>query len=327
LRFSKGSLSWVLAILWSPLFSPFLSGVEGGQPARVKAQLLPVYADTAATSGIVKFLRKGDSVEVLAQTDVGDNRWCSVKETGQSTMVGFVNCSALQFAEPPKKEARVEEKKVVPPSPPIDRSPPPSKPTRPPPPDRNMGAPPFGGFLQALWREDLPAVRDYLKRGVNPNQSTLDGTKPLLIAAKKRNPELLKPLIENGAEVDGRDENGLTALMWAASMGLEDNVGILIQAGANINGKDNSGLTPLMWATIQGHPRVVEILLARGAEVKMKNLKGLTAERLSQLIIADLKRSLADAEKTKSKAQTTKLKASLSRHEAVLQLLEAAVSR
>jgi ankyrin repeat protein len=41
----------------------------------------------------------------------------------------------------------------------------------------------------------------------------------LLMGAKMKNLELVRIFIENGADVDGRDRSGLTALMCAASGG------------------------------------------------------------------------------------------------------------
>jgi len=51
-----------------------------------------------------------------------------------------------------------------------------------------------------------------------------------------------------------------------------------------------------MWATLKGFADVVETLLSNGAEVNAKTTEGLTAQRTSQRIIADLKRSLGEAE-------------------------------
>lgn len=315
------------AILGVLLLAQGLPGAQAQEPfprATVKIELLPVYVDTGVSSGIVKFLRKGDQVEVMAETKVAGDTWCGVKEAGRGTMLGFVNCNALEYLKPREKSAQAEEKKppavlaLKPESLQLLRPPATPKPA-----PKTKDSPPFGEFLQALWKEDIQAVKDFLDRGIDPNQATAYGNRPLLIAAKKRNPVLLKVLIEKGAEVNGKDRNGLTALIAAASMGHVSNVEILIQAGADVNIKDNKGLTPLMWATMQGHADVVEILLAHGAETKTRTTEGMTAERMSQIIIADLKRSLADAEKAGRKELVSKLKGSIARHERVQRLFEA----
>ncbi|KNE70251.1 hypothetical protein AMAG_14402 [Allomyces macrogynus ATCC 38327] len=78
----------------------------------------------------------------------------------------------------------------------------------------------------------------------------------------------------NDIEVDGRDENGSTALMQAACFGYLQVVQRLIQAGADADLQDNNGWTALMWATNNNRTAVVEYLLARGAATDMKSRSG-----------------------------------------------------
>ncbi len=318
---------FLLGVLWSFSFAApgaWVSAAEPFRTARVRVGLLPVYSDTHVTSGIVKFLKRGDRVEVLAETVVTDSKWCSVRESARAPMLGFVNCLALEFSPEEKKDAAAQGKKPPPVVHPPEE---PKSPARPVPrksPKETKDPPPYGEFLQVLWKEDVGRVREMLQRGIDPNKPTSFGTRPLLIASKKKNPELLKVLMENGAGVDGKDGNGLTALMAASSMGFPANVRLLITAGADVNARDLKGLTPLMWATVQGHPQIVEILLAHGAEVQAKTGEGLTALRMSQRIVANLKSSPAEGQKGSSPELISKRKKDLSRHEQVLRLLEKA---
>lgn len=52
---------------------------------------------------------------------------------------------------------------------------------------------------------------------------------------------------------------------------------ILLDRGVNINIKDKNGMTPLMWATYYCHFNIVELLLENGANVNLKNNFGETA--------------------------------------------------
>ena len=297
---------------------------ESPEPAKVRIGVLPVYAGPSVASGIVKFLRKEAGVEVQSEVINQEGKWCAVAEPSTKTTLGFVNCEALIFSKPPRQTPPPREETRIP-------SPPKTEPARPlarhtPPESRGEKEPPhsFGEFLQALWQEDLPRVENMLKAGIDPNTRTSLGNRPLLIAAKKRNPKLLEILIANGAKVDAPDRTGLTALMAAASMGLAPNVRVLISAGANVNARDEKGSTPLIWAAISGHPQVVEILLAHGADGKVKNKDGLTALGLSKRITAGRKKSLAEAQEANRKEDLPELRRILARHEAVLHLLEKA---
>ena len=129
-------------------------------------------------------------------------------------------------------------------------------------------------------------------------------------------------LIAHGGGVDGRDRNGLTPLMAAASLGLAQNVRFLIDAGANVNSRDERGLTPLMWATVSGHPRVVGILLANGGEGNAKTCEGLTARGLSQRINTGLQQSFVNIQERSGGKDLGRRRRKLAKHEEVLRLLE-----
>jgi hypothetical protein len=55
-------------------------------------------------------------------------------------------------------------------------------------------------------------------------------------------------LIEAGADVNAKDDEGLTPLMIAAHYSTPEMVTLLIDAGADVNAKDDDGQTPLMYA-------------------------------------------------------------------------------
>src|SRR5450432_62964 len=75
--------------------------------------------------------------------------------------------------------------------------------------------------------------------------------------------------IQEGSDVNAKDNGGYTPLHWAADMGAEgDREAIakaLIAAGADINAKDLDGYTPLATAKIAEAEKIVAILEAAGA--------------------------------------------------------------
>ena len=305
-----------IAALWAETFPlPW--------PATVKVNLLPVYSGPSVISGIVTFFKKEDRVEVRSELFNLEGKWCAVAESAQGAGLGFVNCGALESFSPPRENFDGEGKLPPLPSPPDDTLPAvgplPSGPV-----GKNETHPSFGEFLMALWNRDTGRVADLLEQGIDPNGQTSYGTRPLLIAVKKENPDLLGILISHGADVDGRDRNGLTPLMAAASLGLAQNVRFLIDAGADVNSRDEKGLTPLMWATVSGHPRVVGILLANGAEVNAKTGEGLTARGLSQRINTGLQQSFVKIQERSGGKDLGRLRRKLAKHEEVLRLLEGA---
>lgn len=54
----------------------------------------------------------------------------------------------------------------------------------------------------------------------------------LMLAARKGQAGPARKLVEAGADVEARDKEGLTALMWAGRAGNAETVGALLRAGA-----------------------------------------------------------------------------------------------
>ncbi len=68
------------------------------------------------------------------------------------------------------------------------------------------------------------------------------------------------------ADVNAREQRyGDTALMWAAVAGHVDVVRLLIEAGADVRAVDDEGVTALHLARAKGHTEVASALLAAGA--------------------------------------------------------------
>ncbi|KAG0181014.1 hypothetical protein DFQ29_009548 [Apophysomyces sp. BC1021] len=84
--------------------------------------------------------------------------------------------------------------------------------------------------------------------------------------------ETLRPLID----IDARDEDGTTPLIYAACFGKTDIAESLLAANAKIDIQDSVGWTALMWATTNNHEALVKILLAHGASSQTRSAKGLT---------------------------------------------------
>jgi hypothetical protein len=88
---------------------------------------------------------------------------------------------------------------------------------------------------------------------------------------------LVKMLAESGANLNVKDEEGYTPLMWAAQHGNTRVAAYLIEHGANLNPMDRGGYTPLMWAAQEGHFSTVALLLERGANPFVRGPHGRTA--------------------------------------------------
>jgi len=72
--------------------------------------------------------------------------------------------------------------------------------------------------------------------------------------------ELAKLLIENGANVNSRNFNGATALIFAASFGRTAIATLLLECGADPSIKDDSGNMAMDHAKMQGISEIVKLL-------------------------------------------------------------------
>src|SRR3989442_1200196 len=79
------------------------------------------------------------------------------------------------------------------------------------------------------------------------------------------------PTIGTDTDMNGKNEEGNTVLMWATKKGYKDIVELLLAKGANVHIRDNDDFTALMWAAWNGNKDIVELLLANGADINEKN--------------------------------------------------------
>lgn len=104
----------------------------------------------------------------------------------------------------------------------------------------------------------------------------------LCAAARKGDLRMVLRLIENGAAVNGRDQNGWTALHRAAFKGRVDVARALVEKGVDVDAKDEEGYTALHCAVEAGQADVIEVLVKKGADVEARTNKGVTALQIAQ---------------------------------------------
>jgi ankyrin repeat protein len=84
-------------------------------------------------------------------------------------------------------------------------------------------------------------------------------------------------LLEHGAALEAKDNDGRTPLLLAAYGGHDAAVKMLLEHGAVLEATDNSFCTPLLLAAQNGHEAVAKLLLGWGAKIDTKSKDGLSA--------------------------------------------------
>gem|GEM_PF-1344991 len=153
-------------------------------------------------------------------------------------------------------------------------------------------------LMQSAAFGHLGAVQVLLDRGADPNVEDERGWTPLRCAAAERKVDVaeslkkhgggltliiaailgdiedVRRLIDLGANVDERDQEGITPLIEAIRHQNGAVIEILLEHGANPNQADNGDNTALMMAALTGQAQVVRQLLVKGANVNATDAAG-----------------------------------------------------
>ena len=129
-------------------------------------------------------------------------------------------------------------------------------------------------LIAAAWKNDLRRARALIDQGADVNAKDNTVQSAYLISTSEGYLELLDLTLGHGADVDSKDSFNGTGLIRAADRGHADIAGRLIQADIKINHINNLGWTALHEAIILGngsrrHVDTVLVLVAGGADLRL----------------------------------------------------------
>jgi len=150
----------------------------------------------------------------------------------------------------------------------------------------NNGSTPL--FL-AVHRNHVEACKILVQHGADVNAVDGKGSTPLCLAANLVNLECLRLLLQKGARVDDADSDGNTPLILtlkAADKAGEKHsqcISALLKANPKLNLRNEDGYTALHYAAQGGLYKWVEVLLQKGAQKNIANEAGKTPYLLARL--------------------------------------------
>jgi ankyrin repeat protein len=143
--------------------------------------------------------------------------------------------------------------------------------------DRTADQPPVksmaADLVTAIRNADAQRIRKLLDNGVDVNARDEEGNTPLILASFYAGPACVALLIEKGGDVNVANKAGVTALIRAATS--YEKTRLLVAAGAKVRVRTALGNTPLILAARRaGNSRTVQLLLMHGADAAERNKAG-----------------------------------------------------
>lgn len=148
-------------------------------------------------------------------------------------------------------------------------------------------------LISEVWKGNLKRVGELLELGANVEaKQTRNGETALMVAAIKGSTEIVRLLLEKGANPNAKDkfgnpvwhgafvnlnetkEDGITYILHPKNF--REGVELLLNYGADVNSQDRYGQTGLNSASFRGQTEIVRLLLERGADINIKDEDGRT---------------------------------------------------
>ncbi len=139
-------------------------------------------------------------------------------------------------------------------------------------------------LMDAVKRNDIAKVQQLIAQGVNVDEKDASQDVPLIMAAYMGHTEIVKALLEAGADVTAVDPGmKATALHAAAYAGRADAARLLIEYGIAIDQQGPyNGYTALHDAVWQNNVETAEVLINAGANLTITSNSGQTPLEFAQ---------------------------------------------
>ncbi len=141
-------------------------------------------------------------------------------------------------------------------------------------------------FLEAVKKKEGDKVETLLGEPgstVILSRDIATGRSALHIVTERRDIVWLRYLTAKGADVNMRDDKGVTPLQLATSLGWVEGVDFLVGRKANLDQSDDTGETPLISAVHRRDAAMMRILLKGGADPDRADNSGRSARDYAKL--------------------------------------------
>lgn len=145
---------------------------------------------------------------------------------------------------------------------------------------------PFNANMLAahVAKGNIDVCKKYFDAGMSVDSENSEGTPLLNIAVRSEQIQLVKCLLDNGADVGAVSrDRGYTALMDAVWIGSEPLVKLLIERGSSMNVLNKEGQTMLVLAVGADRKNICKLLVEHGESPDIKDSMGMSAYSYAKL--------------------------------------------
>lgn len=128
----------------------------------------------------------------------------------------------------------------------------------------------------ASYRGHLDIVKFLLDRGADVNIGDNENSQPIHNSTVAGHIDVIDLLLAHGVDINARDDNGMTALLFAISFRRNETANYLLEKNADAKIANNDGETGLHYTALRGQVDLVEKMIATGSDLNARTFEGET---------------------------------------------------
>jgi serine/threonine-protein phosphatase 6 regulatory ankyrin repeat subunit B len=130
--------------------------------------------------------------------------------------------------------------------------------------------------------EPIDIVEFLIENGADVNAKMSNNVTALVRAVQNSRTDIVELLLVNGADADATTGDGGHVFFIAATCGQKDIIKLLVAHGANVNARNHEGQTILFYDFVFNDNDFLKTILEKGIDINVRDNDGMTAVKLAR---------------------------------------------